>query len=55
MSVGGSLPDSEEAFEWQYGRPAVAVCQGLRGVAAPELAGHTALWQKQRPGAASEC
>lgn len=49
-----TLPDPEEAFEWQHGRPAIPVRPRLCGVLAPELPGHPALRQEQRSGSAGE-
>lgn len=48
------IPDPEEAFERQHGRPTIRLCPGLRGIPASELQGHPAVWQEQRPGSASE-
>ena len=48
-----SSSDPEETVEWQHGRPAPHVGQGLRGVSSSELQSHAALRQEQCPGAAS--
>lgn len=49
-----SHADPEEALQQQHGRAALTFALGpwLCGVAAPELQGHIAVWQEQRPCAA---